>query len=954
MLVPQVLSEISPEAKNHKLTHGIYSFFAMRYGTKHQSKRQKRQEKHVQALNSAKNCKNNARKELRQAKINGTMSPEEIMSLARKFFQLVRTHNRCKRATQRIAHFKKAKAARHECHDNFWPFAKQLLDDSPRSDIEPQFSEKEATQFFTVAYGAESKPFVSPSWMSPPAAPTSEFNCEDISMEEISVAVKKSKAKSVPCPLDGVPYIVFKKCPALLVALHDLFNTCWVQSIVPSQWKTASVKLIAKQAAKQDPTLPSNFRPIALTPCVGKLFTTILRNRWLSFMLTNNYLDRSIQKAFMPRSPGCIEHHQKLATILRDAKQKHKALAVCWLDLANAYGSVHHSLIHFTLQHYHAPPQFLEIIQSFYSNLSAKVNSNSWSTPLIPLKIGVYQGDPLSVVIFNTVINTMVEVIKTRPDLGYHITNRHSVNLLQYADDMCLIANSPSSCQQLLHLVDRWLSWSGMKAKVAKCHSLAIKASVSKLVDPHLSIDGQHIPFALGPVKFLGRSFQIPHNANKVKQDLSSCLQRMLERVDSCPLTRRQKLKMYRAGVCPRLSWPLMIEELPITWVEKKLDAIATFYVKRWAGLARSANTAILYLPSKMGGLNLPIISVLYKRLQVTRQAQLLSSSDSCVRHLAERALQNDLSLKRPKFRPSVVVRDVMVINPDYTRRSLYNASKVIVEDDAITERLDQLISLEKEGHMFRIMSSDAAKVWGNALIHLPEEHMRFALNSAVDTLPHNANLHLWRKRGDDKCSLCGQRQTLILVLNVCPVAMTARRFNHRHDAVLERIAHTIESVLQPGESMTSDLSEYTFPHHIVPTTLRPDIVWWSDIKKRLLLIELTVCFETSFDDAAERKTTKYEDLKYSAQRAGYHTTIITLEVGSRGIANLPGFHTLKNEIKVRERDLKDMLQSITMESITQSHKKGYGVRGTTTPHSEKPDYSHIITIRTSTVCLYM
>ena len=218
---------------------------------------------------------------------------------------------------------------------------------------------------------------------------------------------------------------MFKKCPALLVALHDLFNICWVQSIVPSQWKTASVKLIAKQAAKQDPTLPSNFRPIALTPCVGKLFTTIL---WLSFMLTNNYLDRSIQKGFMPRSPGCIEHHQKLATILRDAKQKHKALAVCWLDLANAYGSVHHFLIHFTLQHYHAPPQFLEIIQSFYSNLSAKVNSNSWSTPLIPLKIGVYQGDPLSVVIFNTVINTMVEVIKTRPDLGYHITNRHSVN----------------------------------------------------------------------------------------------------------------------------------------------------------------------------------------------------------------------------------------------------------------------------------------------------------------------------------------------------------------------------------------------------------------------------------------------------------------------------------------------------------------------------------------------
>ena len=38
-----------------------------------------------------------------------------------------------------------------------------------------------------------------------------------------------------------------------------------------------------------------------------------------------------------------------------------KALAICWLDLANAYGS---SLI---LCHYQAPPQFLSILHSLYS-----------------------------------------------------------------------------------------------------------------------------------------------------------------------------------------------------------------------------------------------------------------------------------------------------------------------------------------------------------------------------------------------------------------------------------------------------------------------------------------------------------------------------------------------------------------------------------------------------------
>ena len=122
----------------------------------------------------------------------------------------------------------------------------------------------------------------------------------------------------------------------------------------------------------------------------------------------------------MPKTPGC---HLKLATVLNE---KHKSLAVCWIDIANAYGSVHHSLISYALQHYHAPPQFLLIVQSFYSNLFTKISTTKWSTPSIPLKIGVYQGDPLSVVIFNTVINTMVDTIKTRLDLGYHLTNNHT------------------------------------------------------------------------------------------------------------------------------------------------------------------------------------------------------------------------------------------------------------------------------------------------------------------------------------------------------------------------------------------------------------------------------------------------------------------------------------------------------------------------------------------------
>ena len=177
----------------------------------------------------------------------------------------------------------------------------------------------------------------------------------------------------------------------------------------------------------------------------------------------------------MPTVPGCTEHHLKLSSVLAEAHSNHKSLAVCWLDLANAYGSVHHSLIDYSLRHYHAPPQFLSAVQSLFSGLNAKVITAEWETPVIPLQKGVYQGDPLSVVIFNTVMCTLIDTVSLRTDLGYKFSNSaRTINILQYADDTCLVANSPASCQYLLSMVSDWLRWSGMAAKVPKCQCVSL------------------------------------------------------------------------------------------------------------------------------------------------------------------------------------------------------------------------------------------------------------------------------------------------------------------------------------------------------------------------------------------------------------------------------------------------------------------------------------------------
>ena len=245
-----------------------------------------------------------------------------------------------------------------------------------------------------------------------------------------------------------------------------------------------------------------------------------------------------------------------LYTILKDAHKKHRSLAVCWLDLANAYGSVHHELISYCLQHYHAPRSFLDTVSNIYSDLSATISTEEWTTTPIPLKKGVFQGDPLSPIIFNTVMSTLTDTLRVHLHRGYTLSGSSVMtNVLLYADDACLVADGAASCQLLLSLVESWLQWSGMMAKIPKCFSLAIQASTAKRFDPGLILHGQKIPFiGSKSIKFLGGPLSVPTNRPEHQQNLATKLMTLMERVDNTAVTRKQKLLLYKAGVCPRIS----------------------------------------------------------------------------------------------------------------------------------------------------------------------------------------------------------------------------------------------------------------------------------------------------------------------------------------------------------------------------------------------------------------
>ena len=85
----------------------------------------------------------------------------------------------------------------------------------------------------------------------------------------------------------------------------------------------------------------------------------------------------------------CVKHTQALMEALQGAKRRKKKITVCWLDLANAYGSVSHNLIQFAAEWYHVPDILRKIIHSYYDDLAVKISTSEWTTYKISYEQGL-------------------------------------------------------------------------------------------------------------------------------------------------------------------------------------------------------------------------------------------------------------------------------------------------------------------------------------------------------------------------------------------------------------------------------------------------------------------------------------------------------------------------------------------------------------------------------------
>ena len=67
-----------------------------------------------------------------------------------------------------------------------------------------------------------------------------------------------------------------------------------------------------------------------------------------------------------------------------------------------------------------------------------------------------------------------------------------------------------------------------------------------------------------------------------------------------------------------------------------------------------------------------------------------------------------------------------------------------------------------------------------------------------------------------------------------------------------------------PGEEAND-----TIPRHILVTPLKPNAVIFNRDKRVNSLIELTICWDTNFDNAEARKTNRYQELEAEPKLEG-------------------------------------------------------------------------------------
>ena len=109
------------------------------------------------------------------------------------------------------------------------------------------------------------------------------------------------------------------------------------------------------------------------------------------------------------------------------------------------------------------------------------------------------------------------------------------------------------------------------------------------------------------------------------------------------------------------------------------------------------------------------------------------------------------------------------------------------------------------------------------------------------------------------------------------------------------------------------------FPTHIIATSQHPDIVIWRKGPIKVYFVELTICHETNFDAANERKQNRYTELINNMKEKEIICKQINIEVGSREFINIIGLQQFFYLLNIPTKHQQHLMSNIVKTVIEHS-----------------------------------
>jgi hypothetical protein len=197
---------------------------------------------------------------------------------------------------------------------------------------------------------------------------------------------------------------VLRECAAALSApLVRLYRLCLITGSYPVSWRFSLIHPIPK---KGDKSLPSNYRPIALTNFLAKVFESLINNHILKH--SEKLLLFSDSQYGFRRGRSTAD----LLTLLTDSwlssLNSHGETYITALDISKAFDRVWHPALLAKLPSFGITPLFCSIIKNFLANRSFAVVVEGSISNTFNSDLGVPQGAILSPTLFLIFINDLL------------------------------------------------------------------------------------------------------------------------------------------------------------------------------------------------------------------------------------------------------------------------------------------------------------------------------------------------------------------------------------------------------------------------------------------------------------------------------------------------------------------------------------------------------------------